>query len=265
MNITSLNSIWASLGITELSFLGTLKIIFLIILLVLNIVLLYCEYQKIEQTNNSDSPHYLKASAPELKKIATYIVTTLGTVASIITIKDDLVRRQKEAAEVNEKLAKAKEETKKITNEETTINFYNKLHMDSILRNQKRVFNIEEEDSELVKRIKEDQQKYAETGNILYANSIRRLEYELTLLKLEKQRVLSELQQDLERNQKFHLEISKEQEKSQILKMINENVKNSAIFDLDIEELLKKFANFETLDGLSKLMVTMILSNYLIL
>ena len=37
------------------------------------------------------------------------------------------------------------------------------------------------------------------------SNSIRCLEYQLTLLKLEKKTVLSELQQDLERNQKFHL------------------------------------------------------------
>lgn len=46
--------------------------------------------------------------------------------------------------------------------------------------------------------------------------------------------------------------------------MINEDITKSSIFDLDLDKLLTKFANFETLNGISKLMCTMIFTNYLV-
>jgi hypothetical protein len=68
--------------------------------------------------------------------MATYFFTTLGAVASIITIKDDLIRRQKEE-EWKAEVAKAKEETRKLTSEKTSNNFYNRLHVDTIDRSFK--------------------------------------------------------------------------------------------------------------------------------
>jgi hypothetical protein len=274
----SLNSFWSSLGVTELSFLAFLKIIFFIILIILNIGLLYCEFKNIDHIQKSGSPKYLQTTtSTELKKIAVGLISTIGGIASIITIKDDIIRRKKEE-EWKEQLAQAQAESKRITSEKIANDFHHKLQIDYLQRKHQEIIITRTEKSALTNYLKENPDKTCfstvNEGTIIdhfqEYNRIRREKAtRLDELNLIEKRQEADLGQGISRSHRFTTEINKVKNDNELLELLNSDVKNSAIFDLDIEELLKKllnkFDNFETLNGISKLMVTTIISNYLIL
>ena len=85
--LLSLNWNWNSLDITELSFVGFLKIIFFIFFIILNICLLYSEYldKKYNYKDNSGSHCYMQSGtgaggrgAVDLKKVASYFIVVAG-------------------------------------------------------------------------------------------------------------------------------------------------------------------------------------------
>ena len=270
MNLFNYNSNFSYLGITDLNFMGFLKIIFFILFIILNISLLYCEFKNLEKKNSSESPEYMQSSAPELKKIATYFLGGLSAAANFITINDHFQSKQEKAI-AQEALETVKEEVRKIANKHTATNFLHRLHVDSIDRMIKQITVLEDtetklmNETKLMKSIKEDLSEHEAEVDIEYSEFIRKQNFNLDSVRRSKAKAFDELKLDIERSNKFSTELSKEENDSKILEMINEDIKKSAIFDLDVEELLKKFVNYETLSGLSQLMVTMIISNSLIL
>jgi len=83
----------------------------------------------------------------------------------------------------------------------------------------------------------------------------------LSKLNLEEARAAVALKQEIDKGVKFSVEITKEENESKIIEKINEDdVTKASIFSLD--ELLN---SFESLSGMSKLLLTIILSSSIIL
>ena len=258
----SLNLICASIGtgLTELSFLGFLKIIFFILFLLLHIGFLYFEYLDINSKKNSDSHHYMQSNLLDhIKKAAAYFLSGAGGASSYITITNEYQRKQTENL-IKENLAKSKEELKKVENEQVSNNMHHKLHIDRIDRTHKNLTDIKKEKSELMRLIEENKAKHKTGSALISTADLRKAESRVQLLDLAEKRVDIELNQDITCGVKFATEIKKQTEEKNLLNLINEDVHKSTIFDFDA-----LWTRFETLDGLSKLVCTMIFSNYLIL
>jgi phage-related protein len=79
LGYVSLNSIWVSLGITDLSFLFSVKIIFFIVFVLLNICLFYIENLNTEYKNKNNPESHLKSGiSPEVKKIGKRVLIGVG-------------------------------------------------------------------------------------------------------------------------------------------------------------------------------------------
>jgi len=79
---SSLNSIWSWLGITDISFLRWLQIIFFLIIIILNIWLVYLEYldKKSKIKDNSELPH--------IRRYYSYFLAGIAVLYSIIMVKN---------------------------------------------------------------------------------------------------------------------------------------------------------------------------------
>lgn len=272
------NSILDSLGITELSFLGFVKIIFLIIFITLNLCLLYIESLDAKHTNK-DISHMKSGMTPELKRLVKYFISGVGLYASYIAIKNEHKDTAKEAKLLKQKEAdlaeftnKAALEVKQIANVRIANNFANKLHLNSIQRTVEKVTKNKEEQTELHKAIKEQKVQWENDKDSKLLQGIEVLEVKLEALIVEGNRAESELIQDVARGVKYSEEISKETDEAKILAILNEDIKKSSILDLeelwtkwknlDLEELWITFASF---NGITKLACSMIFSSYFIL
>jgi hypothetical protein len=162
------------------------------------------------------------------------------------------------------------------------------LQLDSIQRSNAALGKLENEESTLMKIIKDKQTDFSQTEVNLspierinkYAE-IKRLETQREALALAKTRAKEELKKDVENGVKFSNYICNEPDEEKAIKKINEGINKASIIDFDLEKLLTKLtkfadleylnqlilklAEFDTLDGISKLMFTLILTNYLIL
>ena len=263
-----------------ISFLGFLKILFLIIFILLNIGLLYSESLDAKH-KNKDISHMKSGISPELKKLATYFISGVTIYASYIAIKNEHKDTAKEAKLLEQKEAELKEftekallEAKRATNARIANNFSNKLHIDGIHRSLVRVNTIKGEEIELQKALKETHVQWEKSGDKKHQDIIEVLKVKIEALNLEWERAQSELTQDVVRGVKYSAEISNETDEEKILAMLNEDIKKSSILDIDLEELWTKWKNldlellwntFISFNGITKLACSMIFSSYFIL
>lgn len=269
-NIFSLNSFWSSLGITDLRFLTFLNIIFLLLFFSLNIYLLYIEFFKKEEYKTRNNSYMESGMNPELKRIASYFTAAVSVYASYITIRTDMDKSETEAtlrAELEKTLAKAREDSQRAQYTEIKNNFSNKLNMFSIQESFTRIGTIRKEKSDLFKAIEDLHVDWNQTNDSSVLEKLekkRKYESRIQSLNLEEDRAHSVLSKDITNGSKFLAEISKETDESKALKLINgdDDVKKSSIFDLDLEKLWNKF---ESLSGITKLALSMIISFSLVL
>jgi hypothetical protein len=297
MQLITLNSLWYSLGLTEFSFLGFLKIIFIIFFIFLHIYLLYSEFLKIEQKEkeNLETLSYVQAgTAPELKKIATYILGTVSLYASLITINDHYTKKNKEEI-LNQKIDTINDKFQRVQDGNTVINYKQKSHLDSIARGYKELEEIRLERSKLKKEIEEtesnpdplttnsklkqqilenkDKAKFKEDYNEHeFTDKIRSAKSQDFLLKLQEERAETALKKDIDTAVKFNTWVSEEKDGQKILDTINEYIKKSSILNLDdiftklnYETFKKLYEKFDSMDGISQLAFSLVLQSSLIL
>lgn len=241
-NFVSLNSIWSSIGLTDWTFVSFLKVIFFILFIILNIALWYLEYLDLTYKNKLESPQYMESkpspNIEHIKKAVAIFAASAGLYSSYITIKNEHLYQQQTVA-FKIQLANAKEVTTKITKEQDALNFHHKINIDNIARGTDKLLRVRREKSDLMKRIEENKTKFTEgkTNSKLNLKEltevIRKDESSLTSLDREENRVVSDLKQGVDSGLKFAKEISKETDESKNLKLINEDIKKSAIFDYD--------------------------------
>lgn len=236
----NLNEFWHSISIfiTNISFIGSLKIIFFIFFVLLNIGLLYYEYleNKNKEKQGSET-HTYKHAGPghtmEYKRIATNFFAAVGLLSSYITIKNEIIRTAKEA-EYKEVIANTAKAVKKISNEQSKNNFLQKMHFERINGTYDGVSKILTEKSELVKSIEENNASFELTGKSIYKETVRLQEMQLALLNLEQHRKMTELGEDILSGSKFSEAISQETDENKILALINEDdIKKSSILEID--------------------------------
>lgn len=169
----SLNSLWLGLGITDISFLRLLQIIFFAIFLVLNICLIYIEYLD-KKSKIKDNSKYLQSgptpnsAIPHLKRYSAYFLAGAAALSSMITIKNEVLTLSNNAQALEtytqnyEKIIEAKN---KIIDQKTAENMYNRLNIGSAHRTLTEAIIIRDERSELQKSISKDLEKYKETGD----------------------------------------------------------------------------------------------------
>jgi hypothetical protein len=168
----SLNSIWIGLGITEISFLRLLQLMFFVIFIVLNICLIYIEYLD-KKSKIKDNSEYLQSGSsnkfvPHLKRYSTYFLAGGAAFSSLISIKNEVLTfiNNNQAIEVYKKNSeKAKEESKNINDQRLADNMHSKLNMDCADRSLKKAIKINDDRSELQKSISEDLENYTKTGD----------------------------------------------------------------------------------------------------
>jgi len=267
-HIFSLNSIWLSLGLTDISFLGFFKIIFFILFLVLNIVLVYLEYLENKYTKKYNTvPHIQSGVSPELKRIAKHLIISLGVVSSLITVKSefkDPAKEAEKAARITQKaeeaLAKAEDETKKVAVGKVANNFVHKLQIHSIKGSYSGWEGNQQEQSELYKALEANKDAWKNDGDVKHLEKNKIVEVKIQGLKIQERRHMADLKANINKASRFSEELSKETDENKVLEMISDEIKKSSIFDL--EEL---WTNFETLNGISKIVITMLFANYFIL
>jgi len=280
-------------GITEISPLKIILIIFSVIFVILNMVLFYLEFLELEYKNKEIAPSYMGSGVgssgivAQLKRIGTLFTGSVGLYASVLTIKDAFSKRNRED-DLNKEVEKVTSELENCKNDHTVTNFKWGLQLDSIQRSNAALGKLENEESTLMKIIKDKQTDFSQTEVNLspierinkYAE-IKRLETQREALALAKTRAKEELKKDVENGVKFSNYICNEPDEEKAIKKINEGINKASIIDFDLEKLLTKLtkfadleylnqlilklAEFDTLDGISKLMFTLILTNYLIL
>ena len=171
-NNFSLNSIWSSLGITDLRFLSFLQIIFFIIFIFLNIVLLYIEYlnKNSKKTGNSE---YLQSGpvsseiVPHIRRYSTYFIAGISALSGIITLKNEYVtstNTQKAIEEYRQNIAKATKEIENIENKRVTENMHSRSNMEGVDRSVNEILQIKTARSKLRQLIDEAIEKYEKTG-----------------------------------------------------------------------------------------------------
>jgi hypothetical protein len=274
-NSCSLNSIWSSLGIIEISFLRFLQIIFFIIFIFLNFFLIYTEYRDIQSKiqNNSE---YLQSGTgttsniiPHIKKYTTYFLAGAAALSSYIAIKNEYITNashEKEIAVYKQNLAAANEELKKVKDKQIVANMYNRMNIDSLDRNFKEVQAFRTNRSKLQKEIAEDYEKYKETGDKSFETKAKLKETEEKVLVRDESRVVQDFETTMHSSVKFSREISKEADEEKILEIIKEDINKSSVFGFDLEKILKElWKEFESFDGITKLAFVMVLTSSLIL
>lgn len=296
MNSFNLLTILSDTGLMELSFLGFLKIIFLIIFIIINIILLYCNYKDKKYSTKCKSESQLKSSISEwksLRNVAKEFIVAVGLVSSFITINNEFFKKPEKAKEADAIIVEEKapiasaysaiipEKSERVAN-----NFANKLHMPSISHKLEEITQTKSKRSALIKAIEERNVKWEEDGNVEHLNKNKLDEVKIQGLEIAEKRHQSELEQNILTGKKFSELVSKEEDEEKYLALINEDIKKSSIFDLDIEKIWKELKKldleelwkklnfldleelwiiFESFNGITKLVITMMFSNYFIL
>jgi hypothetical protein len=265
-NSCSLNSIWSSLGTTEISLLRFLQFLFFLIFILLNICLIYTEYRGINSKFKNKSEILQSGSGstlvPHLKKYSAYFIGAAAALSSYITIKNEYYTNasyDKKIAEYKKEIAAANEELKNVTDEHIAENMYNRLHISSIDRMFKEVLAIRALRSELQKAIAENLAELKQTGDDIWKTQVTLKQTELQAVDLNESRIVKELETHIKSGVKFSKEICKETDDQKILEMANEDIKKSTVFGVDLENLLTEFWNeFESFDGITKLAFVML-------
>ena len=274
-NIPSLNSLWLELAITEFSFIASLKLLFLTTFILLHFLLLYTEYLNRKYNNNSES--HMKSGpeiSPQVKKIATLFGGAIAFYSGYITIRNDLKETKiqdelKLLAVWKEKMNFAEQELKKATNEKLATNFIYKMQLKKMDWSLVELTKIKTERSKILDLVAESEKQYKNTGNINELETQRKLKYWLAELDPKEVRATAELQKDIKIASTFVNEIStaSDEKVSEIIKNLNQNenendidIKKSTIFDLN--ELWSEFNSF---DGITKVIFALMFSSYLIL
>jgi hypothetical protein len=265
------SSLCSSIFISNITLPGFLKIAFFIIFIFLNIFLVYCEYKNIEIKSkiNSDSPYYMQSGVAEIKKVGGFFVTALGTAASLLSLHDAYLRRQKEEQLMVE-LAKAKEESAKFLKEKAVKNMWVNLHGDRLDRAYQTTRLLQAEKTELEKSIAAAKVEFKQDDpekKDAYEEFIKEKAQSLNSIILKQKTADFELAVSISEFNKYATEFVKLDlsEESQILSYVDMDIFKSSMIDIDIEKILHKFDNFESLNGLSQLMFCLIFSNYLVL
>lgn len=236
VKIFSLSSIWDSIGISNLSCLGFLKVVFLVIIVVLNIGLLYLESLEIKSKSTDKTPYMQSGSGTgsRLKRIAGQVSFCIGVYSGYITIRNDRTY-QKNSEQFRNELEKAKLEAKEAADEKTAINFTQKMHIDGLERSFQKANKLRSEQSELRKFIEDNKAtaKFKSGDDERFLAEISRAELRLFALDREEERAQSDLKLEIEKTQRFATEISGETEDQKILALVNEDFKKSTILDLD--------------------------------
>ena len=231
-NICSLNSIWISMGITEFSFFFLFLINVFNIIFLLNIFLVYIEYldRKWQHTNNYNSDTdkvvqktsmHLKSGMPELKAVIRQIIIGIGMVGSGITIKNEVFpdsgekARKAQEAESAQKLKEAEEKAKKLADAQIYFNLINNLNLTRIGNGQSVVNKLIEEETDLIKQIKENKDKVTWTDSTTRDKDFttKILETRLAGIIQKRNREQAEVTKDVKSAQKFSTEILKETDK----------------------------------------------------
>lgn len=258
--IISLNQIWACLGITDLSFLAFFKISFTIFFILINLGLLYSEF--LDNKNNIGPEPFIKMGVgSELKKIGYVFIASVSAYATYFTIKSEHAK-QNDVEVLKNALKSAQDGSKRVADDQTSANFSQKLHWNTLERGISDLEKIRFEKSNLMKEIeatKENENLLSIAAIDINEEILRKLETTTNNLERSEEGVLSELKKSIEAGTKFTNSISKENNDIEILKMIND-VKKSSVFDLD--EILTRF---ESLDGISKLAFVITFSSSIIL
>jgi hypothetical protein len=132
------------------------------------------------------------------------------------------------------------------------------LNLERIEKDYNELDKIIKAKSELTKTIQEKKVNFERGDKSISQEMIRNEEMKIVELVLLEDKAKNTMQKNIAKGVKFSKEVSNENNESKILEMINE--KKSTIFDLD--DLL---ANFDSLNGISKLACSMILSSSIIL
>jgi len=197
----------------------------------------------------------------ELKKIASVFIASASAYATYLTIKSEHAK-QNDVEVLKNALKSAQDGSKRVADDQTSANFSQKLHWNTLEREISDLEKIRFEKSNLMKEI-EATKKNANFSSIADRDNneeiLRKFETRKNNLERSEEGVLSELKKSIEAGTKFTNSISKENTDIEILKMIND-VKKSSVFDLD--EILTKF---ELLDGISKLAFVITFSSSIIL
>ena len=110
-NILDLSQFLSIITETELSFMGIIKIIIFILLIILNVVLIYVEHLNNKDKNTAENLRHsgLGPISQDLKKLAGGVIAFLGAVSSVITIAGEANKRlelakfQEQIEELNSK------------------------------------------------------------------------------------------------------------------------------------------------------------------
>lgn len=207
-----------------------------------------------------------------LKKIGGMFVATMGVYASHLTIiqyHKDKAAEEKFIAETKaayqESLDQAQNELKQVQNKQVATNFINGMNIRKIDRNFAELNNQMKKKSELMKLIEEKKcTVYSWTGGTIKNNhryELQRLNVKLQEAEHKVKRAVSETNPEVAKAKKYNEDISKVTDEQELLELIN-NINKSSIFYFDLEELWNRF---DALDGLTKVVYSMMFSNYLIL
>jgi hypothetical protein len=233
--------------------------------------LIFIEY--LEQKSKKDKPEYLKSGSgnivPHLKKYSAYFFVGVGALSGLITIKNEYISKAN-YDKLHEEWKKSKEsaaaELKQVEDKLVLNNMYTRINYTSLDLTFQELKGIRTKKSELMKSVEADLENWTKTGDDSWEVKARIKKLQLKLLESKESRVEKELEQSIESGRKYSQEISQEPDDQKVLDKINEEINKSSIFGLDIEKLLTElWDNFETFDGITKLVFVMLLSNSLIL
>jgi hypothetical protein len=104
---------------------------------------------------------------PHLRRYSAYFLAGIGTLSSILTLKNEYVtytNTQKAVEEYKQNIAKATKESKNIEDKRVIENMLSRSNMEGVDRSVNEVLKIKNERSKLQKLIDEDIEKYEKTG-----------------------------------------------------------------------------------------------------
>lgn len=257
--ILSLNQFWTSLGITEFSFLAFLKIIFLILFLLLNIGLLYCEYLNNKSKINNGIMN--NGVGGDVRKILAVFTGAGAAYASWLKIKNEhfssaSVELYKFRSQVNTHAS----DIKNLKDKNLSDNLGNDLNINGLKLSFDSLYKIKKDTSEVESKFKDLDGKFKNGDKSIKEETLTQLQAKLEELKRKESRAIKEVDDKLKSAVKYSDDTIKESDNNKIIDIIKGGDKKSSLFYLD--ELL---TNFESLNGILKLVVYMIFSSSIIL
>jgi uncharacterized protein (UPF0333 family) len=245
-------------GITNFSLIFCFKIFFFVFFIFLNLVLLFLEnLDRREQLKQKPETPLQAGIHPQIKNIASGVVLTLGVIASIIAIKNEVTDQNKYAKlklEAQALLDQSKEETRKVLSDRATNRFIYNLQLTNLNNSVSTLSEVEQQGSEIMKKVKalNERKKNGENVEEYLIKALRNL----SDVEIIKHRAFKEVQNGLAAATKFKEELYKKTDDQACLDLINK----SSI--LNFEDLLELFESF---DGLTKVSCIMIFTSYFIM